>query len=198
MGQKHIRTNINFGWATPNCCDVGSGRRGRYPLSSEIAEPQTKLPPPCQVTELEDKFANPYVAAERGFIDEVSRTCTDAAKLIALSRCGDKRARNPRRSMEYSALVSGEFGALPKVSLVAHCATRLQVHRIEKSHAPAVIDVRAFVTCSVQMQLGGLLTQQAWLRTQAIILITISFMPIAISPGAAGSLRAALAATAKH
>jgi propionyl-CoA carboxylase beta chain len=48
------------------------------------------------VAEFEDKFANPYVAAERGFIDEVIEPKYTRPKLIrALSLLKNKRDSNP-------------------------------------------------------------------------------------------------------
>ena len=50
----------------------------------------------ARVTELEDKFANPYIAAERGFVDEVIEPAQTRAKLIrALSLLENKRDSNP-------------------------------------------------------------------------------------------------------
>jgi acetyl-CoA carboxylase carboxyltransferase component len=48
------------------------------------------------VQEYRDKFANPYVAAGRGFVDEVIAPRRTRAKLIAaLASLQDKRDRNP-------------------------------------------------------------------------------------------------------
>jgi propionyl-CoA carboxylase beta chain len=50
----------------------------------------------ARVAEFRDKFANPYVAASRGFLDEVIRPRDTRAKLItALRNLEGKRARNP-------------------------------------------------------------------------------------------------------
>ena len=52
----------------------------------------------ARVLELEDKFANPYVAAERGFVDEVIEPAQTRPKLIrALSLLENKRDTNPPR-----------------------------------------------------------------------------------------------------
>jgi len=49
-----------------------------------------------KVAEFEDKFANPYVAAERGFIDEVIEPAYTRPKLIrALKLLQNKRDTNP-------------------------------------------------------------------------------------------------------
>ena len=51
-----------------------------------------------KVAELEEKFANPYVAAERGFVDEVIEPAQTRPKLIrALSLLENKRDSNPAK-----------------------------------------------------------------------------------------------------
>jgi propionyl-CoA carboxylase beta chain len=51
-----------------------------------------------RIAEFREKFANPYIAAARGFIDEVIRPRQTRAKLIAaLARLETKRDRNPPR-----------------------------------------------------------------------------------------------------
>ncbi len=50
----------------------------------------------ARILELEEKFANPYVAAERGFVDEVIEPAQTRPKLIrALSLLENKRDTNP-------------------------------------------------------------------------------------------------------
>jgi propionyl-CoA carboxylase beta chain len=50
------------------------------------------------VAEFREKFANPFVAASRGFVDEVIQPRTTRAKLIAaLASCENKRDRNPAK-----------------------------------------------------------------------------------------------------
>ena len=52
----------------------------------------------ARILELEEKFANPYVAAERGFVDEVIEPAFTRPKLIrALSLLENKRDANPRK-----------------------------------------------------------------------------------------------------
>jgi acetyl-CoA carboxylase carboxyltransferase component len=50
------------------------------------------------VAEFRAKLANPFVAASRGFVDEIIRPRLTRAKLIAaLASCDNKRERNPPR-----------------------------------------------------------------------------------------------------
>ena len=52
----------------------------------------------AKITEYREKFANPYVAAQRGFIDEVIQPRQTRAKLIgALAALETKRDRNPAK-----------------------------------------------------------------------------------------------------
>jgi len=63
----------------------------------ELSEAQDKeASRRARILELEEKFANPYVAAERGFIDEVIEPAQTRPKLIrALSLLENKRDTNP-------------------------------------------------------------------------------------------------------
>ena len=65
----------------------------------EIGEAQDKeAARKGRVLEFEEKFANPYVAAERGFVDEVIEPSQTRPKLIrALSLLENKRDTNPPR-----------------------------------------------------------------------------------------------------
>ncbi len=50
------------------------------------------------VAEFREKLANPFIAASRGFIDEIIQPRTTRAKLIAaLASCVNKRDKNPPR-----------------------------------------------------------------------------------------------------
>lgn len=65
----------------------------------ELAEAQDKeAARRSRINEFEEKFANPYVAAERGFVDEVIEPAETRPKLIrALSLLETKRDTNPPR-----------------------------------------------------------------------------------------------------
>ena len=63
----------------------------------ELSEAQDKeAARRSKIVELEDKFANPYVAAQRGFVDEVIEPSQTRPKLIrALALLENKRDTNP-------------------------------------------------------------------------------------------------------
>jgi len=99
MASKHIRTDINFAWPTAEIAVMGAegavGVLYRRELS-EAADPEAARR--AKISEFEEKFANPYVAAERGFIDEIIEPADTRRKLIrALSLLENKRDTNPPR-----------------------------------------------------------------------------------------------------
>jgi len=97
MGSKHIRTDINFAWPTAEIAVMGPEGAVDILYRRELAEATDKVSARrSRVNELEDKFANPYVAAERGFIDEVIEPAQTRSKLIrALALLENKRDTNP-------------------------------------------------------------------------------------------------------
>jgi propionyl-CoA carboxylase beta chain len=97
MASKHIRTDINFAWPTAEIAVMGAegaiGLLYRREIN-ESSEPEATRR--SRIAEFEEKFANPYVAAERGFIDEVIEPATTRQKLIrALMLLQNKRDTNP-------------------------------------------------------------------------------------------------------
>ena len=99
MASKHIRTDINFAWPTAEIAVMGPEGAVGILYRREINDAQDKAAARrARIVELEDKFANPYVAAERGFIDEVIEPAQTRPKLIrALSLLENKRDTNPPR-----------------------------------------------------------------------------------------------------
>ncbi len=97
MASKHIRTDINFAWPTAEIAVMGAEGAVGVLYRREISEAEDKeAARRARVSELEEKFANPYVAAERGFIDEVIEPAETRPKLIrALQLLENKRDTNP-------------------------------------------------------------------------------------------------------
>ena len=97
MASKHIRTDVNFAWPTAEIAVMGPEGAVNilYRREIETAADPARLRGE-KVAEFREKFANPYVAAARGFIDEVIRPRTTRPKLIsALAALQSKRDRNP-------------------------------------------------------------------------------------------------------
>jgi propionyl-CoA carboxylase beta chain len=97
MASKHIRTDINFAWPSAEIAVMGAEGAVGVLYRREIAEASDpEAARRVRVNEFEEKFANPYVAAERGFIDEIIRPSQTRPKLIkALALLENKRDTNP-------------------------------------------------------------------------------------------------------
>ena len=97
MASKHIRTDINFAYPTAEIAVMGAEGAVGVLFRREIAEHDDAYRT-SKVAEFQDKFANPYVAAERGYIDEIIEPKYTRPKLIrALSLLQNKRDTNPPR-----------------------------------------------------------------------------------------------------
>ncbi|MGB0497793.1 MAG: acyl-CoA carboxylase subunit beta [Rubricella sp.] len=68
MQSKHMRADINYAWPTAEIAVMGAKGATEILYRSELGDPE-KIARRTQ--DYEDRFANPFVAAERGFIDEV-------------------------------------------------------------------------------------------------------------------------------
>jgi len=99
MASKHIRTDVNFAWPSAEIAVMGAEGAVGILYRRELNAAQDKdAVRNSKITELQDKFANPYIAAERGFVDEVIEPAHTRPKLIrALSLLENKRDTNPPR-----------------------------------------------------------------------------------------------------
>ncbi len=97
MSSKHIRTDFNYAWPTAEIAVMGAEGAVNILYRRDIekaADPAAMRAE--KIAEFREKFANPYVAAERGFIDEVILPRTTRRRLIqALATLETKRDRNP-------------------------------------------------------------------------------------------------------
>jgi len=83
MNSKHIGADLNFAWPTAEIAVMGAKGAAEIIFKKEIAEadnPEEKLQE--KVDEYTAKFANPYRAAHRGFVDEVIMPSETREKLI--------------------------------------------------------------------------------------------------------------------
>ena len=99
MGSKHIRTDVNLAWPTAEIAVMGPAGAVEILYRREIAEAKDPEAFRAQkVQEFRDKFANPYVAAERGYIDAVILPRETRPRLIRSLRLLDtKREHSPRK-----------------------------------------------------------------------------------------------------
>jgi propionyl-CoA carboxylase beta chain len=99
MSSKHIRTDVNFAWPTAELAVMGPEGAVNILYRRELeqaADPEALRAE--KVGEYRRKLANPYVAAARGFIDEVIPPRLTRPRLIAaLATLETKRDRNPPR-----------------------------------------------------------------------------------------------------
>jgi acetyl-CoA carboxylase carboxyltransferase component len=99
MSSKHIRGDMNFAWPTAEIAVMGAAGAVNIIFKDEIARAadpaaeQRRL-----VAAYEAEFNNPYVAAARGYIDDVIVPSETRPRLIrALEMLADKRDTNPRK-----------------------------------------------------------------------------------------------------
>src|SRR5471030_3189247 len=97
MASKHLRTDFNYAWPTAEIAVMGPEGAVNILYKRELdaaADPVTARSE--KVEEFREKFANPYIAASRGFVDEVIRPRETRRKLItALKSLENKRDKNP-------------------------------------------------------------------------------------------------------
>src|SRR5690348_12726551 len=97
MASKHIRTDVNYAWPTAEIAVMGPEGAVDIVYKRELekaAKPEQMRQE--KIEEFRDRFANPYVAAERGFVDAVIQPRDTRKKLIqALEMLDSKRDKNP-------------------------------------------------------------------------------------------------------
>src|SRR5437660_5294895 len=97
MASKHIRTDVNYAWPTAEIAVMGPEGAINILYKRELEAARDPVAARAErVAEFREKFANPYVAASRGFIDAVIRPRETRRKLItALNNLDNKRDKNP-------------------------------------------------------------------------------------------------------
>jgi acetyl-CoA carboxylase carboxyltransferase component len=99
MSSKHIRGDMNFAWPTAEIAVMGAEGAVNIIFKDEIAGAEdAKGEHKRLVAEYETEFSNPYIAAARGYIDEVILPRETRPRLIrALEVLENKRDTNPRK-----------------------------------------------------------------------------------------------------
>jgi len=97
MSSKHIRADANFAWPSAEIAVMGAEGAVNILYKRELeAAADVAAARAARVAEYREKFANPYVAAQRGFVDEVIAPRQTRRKLItALAALDTKRDKNP-------------------------------------------------------------------------------------------------------
>jgi propionyl-CoA carboxylase beta chain len=99
MGSKHLRTDVNFAYPTAEIAVMGAEGAVNIVYRRELAAAEDKVAARKQkIEEFQDRFANPFVAAERGFIDDVIEPRETRPKVIrALRMLATKVDTMPRK-----------------------------------------------------------------------------------------------------
>ncbi len=93
MSSKHLRGDFNYAWPTAEVAVMGAKGAVEILYRSE-QDDRSKIA--ARVREYEDRFANPFVAAERGFIDEVIMPHSTRRRVArAFASLRGKRLTNP-------------------------------------------------------------------------------------------------------
>lgn len=97
MASKHLRADVNFAYPTAEIAVMGAEGAVEILFRREIAQsPNPQEEARRLIEEYRAKFASPYIAAERGYIDEVIEPKYTRPKLIrALEMLENKRDQNP-------------------------------------------------------------------------------------------------------
>ena len=93
MSSKHIRGDVNYGWPTAEIAVMGSKGAVEILYRSELNDPERIA---RRIRDYEERFANPFVAAERGFLDEVIIPHSTRKRIArALAALRHKTLENP-------------------------------------------------------------------------------------------------------
>jgi len=99
MNSKHIRADVSFAWPTAEIAVMGAEGAVNIIHRREIAsadDPESKRTE--LIADYVEKFSNPYIAAERGYIDDVIEPQQTRRKLVkALEMLRSKRETIPQR-----------------------------------------------------------------------------------------------------
>ena len=99
MNSKHIRGDLNFAWPTAEIAVMGPKGAVEILNRKEIADAQDSAETTRQLEQqYREQFAHPYIAAERGYIDDVIDPRETRGRLISgLDLLRQKRDSNPPR-----------------------------------------------------------------------------------------------------
>jgi acetyl-CoA carboxylase carboxyltransferase component len=99
MSSKHIRSDLNLAWPSAEIAVMGPDGAVSIIFRKELEKAADPIKRKAElVTEYREKFASPYVAAERGYIDDVIEPKETRPRLInALEMLSNKRDANPAK-----------------------------------------------------------------------------------------------------
>ena len=92
MASKHLRGDLNYAWPTAEIAVMGA--KGAVEIIFRGQDARRKSP--SAPREYEERFANPFVAASKGFIDEVIMPHSTRRRVaLGLRKLRDKQLENP-------------------------------------------------------------------------------------------------------
>ncbi|MDD3966127.1 MAG: acyl-CoA carboxylase subunit beta [Candidatus Neomarinimicrobiota bacterium] len=98
MSSKHLRGDINYAWPKAEIAVMGADGAVNILYRKEIEEDKDGKRREALVSEYREKFANPYVAAEHGYIDDVIEPAQTRFRVIrAFEMLSTKRLSNPMK-----------------------------------------------------------------------------------------------------
>ena len=93
MSSKHLRSDFNYAWPTAEIAVMGAKGATEIIHRADLGDAE-KLAQ--HTADYEDRFANPFVAAERGFVDEVIQPRSTRKRVArAFASLRNKKAQNP-------------------------------------------------------------------------------------------------------
>ena len=100
MSSKHLRTDFNYAWPTAEIAVMGPEGAVEILYKRELEAAADRAGARAEkVAEFRNKFANPFIAASHGFVDEVIQPRDTRRKLItALRNLENKRSSNPSKT----------------------------------------------------------------------------------------------------
>jgi acetyl-CoA carboxylase carboxyltransferase component len=99
MNSKHLRADVSFAWPTAEIAVMGPEGAVNVVFRKQIEKAEDPVTARAElIQQYQDKFATPYIAAERGFIDDVIEPAETRPRLIkALRMLSTKREIVPAR-----------------------------------------------------------------------------------------------------
>jgi len=93
MASKHLRGDLNFAWPTAGIAVMGAKGAVEIIFRNEIGSPEKIA---ARTEEYESQFLNPFVAANRGYIDEIIMPHSTRQRIaLGLQRLRNKKLDNP-------------------------------------------------------------------------------------------------------
>ncbi|NIJ08592.1 propionyl-CoA carboxylase beta chain [Sphingomonas vulcanisoli] len=93
MSSKHLRGDLNYAWPTAEIAVMGAKGAVEIIFRKDIGDPEKIA---ARTREYEERFANPFVAASKGFIDEVIMPHSTRRRIaLGLKKLKNKQLENP-------------------------------------------------------------------------------------------------------